>query len=102
MQTNAPDSPAALVRSAAESIAVRSAGEKGPANALRSVVRMVDNDEAEPAVDDLARVIEYFRIRILRTEYDLIVAAATRLDALDSLAETGVDRFVADREPLAE
>ncbi|WP_217236182.1 hypothetical protein [Streptomyces sp. AC555_RSS877] len=47
-------------------------------------------------MDDLVRVIACFRIRILRTEYEHIVAAATQLDALDSLAEVGVDRFVAD------
>ncbi len=52
--------------------------------------------KAELAVDDLVRVIACFRIRILRTEYEHIVAAATQLDALDSLAEVGVDRFVAD------
>lgn len=96
-QTNTPDSPDTLVRAAAESIAGRLKGEKGPVGALRSVVHMVDNDEVEPAVDDLARVIEYFRIRILRTEYDQIVAAAAQLDALDSLTEAGVDRFVADQ-----
>jgi hypothetical protein len=57
---------------------------------------MVGYDEAELAVDDLARVIEYYRIRILRTEYDQIVAAATQLDALDSLTEVQIGRFIGD------
>ncbi|MEU7663654.1 hypothetical protein [Streptomyces lincolnensis] len=90
-----PGSPGVLVRAVAESIARRSAGEKGPVGALRSVVDMVDNDEAELAVDDLVRVIAHFGIRIVRREYDDLVAAASRLDAMDSLAEVGVERFVA-------
>lgn len=53
---------------------------------------MIDNDEAELAVDDLVRVIEYYGIRILRTEYDQIAAAAAQLHALDSLTEVRVDR----------
>ncbi|MET9444954.1 hypothetical protein [Streptomyces sp. NPDC006610] len=57
---------------------------------------MVGNDKAELAVDDLARVIEYYRIRILRTEYDQIVAVATQLDALDSLTEVQIGRFIGD------
>ncbi|BDH05245.1 hypothetical protein HEK131_24720 [Streptomyces seoulensis] len=93
---NAPDSPAELVRAAAESISARLTGEKGPTAALRSVVHMVDNDEAELAVDDLARVIEYHCIRILRTEYDQIAAAAARLGALDPLTEVRLDRFISD------
>ena len=91
-----PDLPGALVRSVAESIARRSAGEKGPVGALQSVVHMVDNDETDLAVDDLVRVIAHFRIGVRRAEYDDIVAAASRLDALDSLAEVGVERFVVD------
>ncbi|MGJ3559721.1 hypothetical protein ACR6C2_17395 [Streptomyces sp. INA 01156] len=55
---------------------------------------MVDNDEAELAVDDLVRVIEYFGIPILRSEYDQLVSAATQLDSMDSLTETGIDRFI--------
>ncbi|GCB49404.1 hypothetical protein SNL152K_6739 [Streptomyces sp. NL15-2K] len=47
---DAPHVPHALIRSAAEGIARRLAGEKGPQGALRSVVHMVDSDEAEPAV----------------------------------------------------
>jgi hypothetical protein len=93
---NAPDAPEDLIRAAARSIAARLAGEKGPVGALRSVVHMVDNDEAELAVDDLARAIASYRIRIQRTEYDQITAAAARLDALDSLTEAGVDRFIDD------
>ncbi|MDN3027987.1 hypothetical protein [Streptomyces sp. S.PB5] len=93
---NAPDSPDDLIRAAAESISTRLAGEKGPEAALRSVIHMVDNDEAELAVDDLARVIESHRIRILRTEYDQIAAAAEQLGALDSLTEVRIDRFIRD------
>ncbi|MFJ6662045.1 hypothetical protein ACIQNG_37715 [Streptomyces sp. NPDC091377] len=93
---NKPRSPDELIRATAKSISGRLAGEEAPATALRSVVHMVDNDEAELAVDDLARVIEYYRIRILRTEYDQIAAAATQLDALDSLTEVKIDRFIAD------
>ncbi|WP_370252727.1 hypothetical protein [Streptomyces sp. V4I8] len=93
---NVPNSPGVLIRAAAESISGRLGGEEGPVAALRSVVHMVDNDEAELAVDDLARVIEYYRIRILRTEYDQIAAAAAQLDAWDSLTEVRVDRFIGD------
>lgn len=93
---NTPQSPDELIRAAAESVAGRLAGEKRPAAALRSVVHMVDNDEAELAVDDLARVIEHHRIRILRTEYAQIAAAAAELGALDSLTEVGLERFVGD------
>ncbi|MEU5046276.1 hypothetical protein [Streptomyces griseorubiginosus] len=93
---NAPDSPDELIRAAAESILRRLAGEKVPEAALRSVVHMVDNDEAELAVDDLARAIEYHRIRIQRKEYDQIAAAAEQLGALDSLAEVRIDRLIGD------
>ncbi|MFC7896767.1 hypothetical protein [Streptomyces sp. NPDC057381] len=95
-QMNAPDSPEALIRAAARNIASRLAGEKGPVGALRSVVHMIDNDEAELAVDDLARVIASYRISITRTEYEQIAAAAAQLDALDSLTVVGVDRFIGD------
>ncbi|MFI8193259.1 hypothetical protein ACIF8T_31540 [Streptomyces sp. NPDC085946] len=96
--TNAPDAPEALIRAAAHSIAGRLAGEKGPVSALRSVVHMVDNDEADLAVDDLARVIASYRIRLLRTEHAWIVAAAARLGAPDPLTGTEADRFVDDRD----
>jgi hypothetical protein len=92
----AANSPDELIRAVAESISGRPAGEKGSAAALRSVVHIVDNDEAELAVDDLARVIDHHRIRILRTEYDQIAAAATQLGALDSLTEVKIDRFIRD------
>lgn len=93
---NEPDSPDVLIRAAAESISRRLAGEEGPVAALRSIIHMIDNDEAELAVDDLARVIEYYRIRISRTEYDQIAAAAAQLDALDSLSEVRVDHSIGD------
>lgn len=87
------DSPDALLSATTRCIARRVAGEKGPATALRSVLELIDNDEAELALDDLARVIEYFRIPILRREYDQLVTAATRLNSLDSLLETGIERL---------
>ncbi|MBV7698354.1 hypothetical protein [Streptomyces sp. TRM70350] len=93
---NIPDSPEVLIRAAAESITGRLTGEKGPIAALRSIVHMVDNDEAELAVDDLVRVIKCYRIRILRREHDQIAAAAAQLDALDSLTEVRVDRFIGE------
>ncbi|MFD5494532.1 hypothetical protein ACFYY3_05595 [Streptomyces sp. NPDC001812] len=88
------DSPDALLHATTEGIARRVTGEKGPATALRSVRELIDNDEAELALDDLARVIEYFRIPILRVEYDQLVTAATLLNSMDSLLETGVERLV--------
>ncbi|MFE5399275.1 hypothetical protein ACFQ9U_32525 [Streptomyces sp. NPDC056568] len=86
------DSPDAFLRSATEGIARRVTGEKSPATALRSVLELVDNDEAELALDELARVIEYFRIPIRPEEYDQLEAAATRLYSMDSLLESGVER----------
>ncbi|MDN3027583.1 hypothetical protein [Streptomyces sp. S.PB5] len=69
----------------------RTTGVYRPATTL-----LPGNDEAELAVDDLARVIESHRIRILRTEYDQIAAAAEQLGALDSLTEVRIDRFIRD------
>ncbi|WP_147481310.1 hypothetical protein [Streptomyces shenzhenensis] len=89
-----PSSPDALVRSVAESIANRTAGQKQPVRALESVVGLVEADEADMAVDHLARVIDYYRIPILQTEYDQLVSAATQLDALDSITETRIDRLI--------
>ncbi|MGV9320517.1 hypothetical protein [Streptomyces sp. NPDC003660] len=83
-----------LLRSVVRDIAVRVRGEKGPASALRSVVALVDNDEVELAVDDLARVVTYFRIRLLRAEYERLVLVADRVGAGDSLVESGVEGLV--------
>ncbi|MER5375895.1 hypothetical protein [Streptomyces sp. NPDC002553] len=88
------NSPDENLRSLTEGIARRVADEKRPAHALRSVVSMIDNDEAELAVDDLARAIEYYRVPILRAEYDQLLEVATRLDSLDSLRETDIAQFV--------
>ena len=98
---NAPNSPAALTRSVAESIARRItrhlADQKIPARSLASVVNLVENDETEEALDDLAHVIAYFRISIHRTEYDQLVAAAQQLDAMDSLTNLKVEQFVTEQ-----
>ncbi|MFF0382298.1 DUF4304 domain-containing protein [Streptomyces sp. NPDC004286] len=83
-----------LLRSVVEDIAVRVRGEKGPADALRSVVGLLDNDEVELALDDLARVVAYYRIRLLRAEYERLVLVAGRVGAEDSLVEGGVEGLV--------
>ncbi|MGW4286738.1 hypothetical protein ACWEIK_07360 [Streptomyces sp. NPDC004673] len=83
-----------LLRSVVRDIAVRVRGEKRPASALRSVVALVDNDEVELAVDDLARVVAYYRIRLLRAEYERLVLVAGRVGAGDSLVEGGVEGLV--------
>ncbi|MFI6408187.1 hypothetical protein [Streptomyces sp. NPDC050548] len=49
------------------------------------------------AIDNLAHVIECFRIPIRRNEYDQLVAAAQRLDAMDSLTDLKVEQFVSDQ-----
>ena len=94
---NAPNSLAALTRSVAESIARHLADQKIPARSLASVANLVENDETEEALDDLAHVIAYFRISIHRTEYDQLVAAAQQLDAMDSLTNLNVEQFVTEQ-----
>ncbi|MGC5343944.1 hypothetical protein [Streptomyces sp. DT171] len=94
MRLPRPGSPEDLLRSTAETIARRSAMEKNAASALRSVIDMIDNDEAELALDDLAHVIECFRIPVLRTEYDQLAALEPLLDSTGALLESGVARFV--------
>lgn len=88
------DSPDALLYSTTEGIARRLVKEGRPGTSMTSVLELIDNDETELALDELVRVIEYFRISIMQKEYSCLVAAATRLDSMDSLLETGVDRYV--------
>ncbi|WP_455356921.1 hypothetical protein [Streptomyces sp. SYSU K217416] len=94
---NSPNSPDTLIRSVAESIARRVAEQKRPARSLASVIDLVDNDETDMALDDLAHVIEYFHISIHRAEYDQLVAAAQQLHAMDSLIDMKVERFVSEQ-----
>ncbi len=91
---SSPNSPDSLIRSVAESIARRIADQKVPVRSLASIVDLVENDEADEALDDLAHVIEYFGISIHRAEYDQLVSAAEQLDAMDSLIDLNVERFV--------
>ncbi|MFJ3423061.1 MULTISPECIES: hypothetical protein [unclassified Streptomyces] len=94
---NSPNSPDSLIRSVAESIARRIADQTRPVRSLASVVKLVENDEADEALDDLAHVIEFFRISVHRAEYDQLVAAAQQLDAMDSLTNLNVEQFVAEQ-----
>ncbi|MFJ4633500.1 hypothetical protein [Streptomyces sp. NPDC088847] len=94
---NSPNSPDSLIRSVAESIARRIADQTRPVRSLASVVKLVENDEADEALDDLAHVIEFFRISVHRAEYDQLVAASQQLDAMDSLTNLNVEQFVAEQ-----
>ncbi|MFJ3661573.1 DUF4304 domain-containing protein [Streptomyces sp. NPDC090119] len=87
-------SPAALLLAVVEDIAVRVRGQKGPADALRSVVALVDNGEVELAVDDLTRVVSYYRVPLLRAEYERLVLVAEWVGAGDSLVEAGIEGLV--------
>ena len=88
------ESPDALLRATVVAIARRTVGDPRPAEALLSVLELIDNDEAELALDHLMRSVEYHRIPVLREEYDRLVAEAARLDSEDSLSETGLEQFV--------
>ncbi|MEU8564335.1 hypothetical protein AB0C45_23010 [Streptomyces cyaneofuscatus] len=57
---------------------------------------MVENDEAELAMDDIGLLIQFFQFPVLRSEYQDLVHAAHQLDSLDSLTDTGVERLVVD------
>ncbi|MDV9177381.1 hypothetical protein R6V09_45545 [Streptomyces sp. W16] len=94
---DAPNSPEALIRSVAESLARRAVVDARPARSLATVVELVENDETDMALDDLAHVIECFRIPIHRAEYDQLVAAAEQLDAMDSLTDLKIEQFVSER-----
>ncbi|WEH41710.1 hypothetical protein [Streptomyces sp. AM 2-1-1] len=93
--------PEALLYDTARDIGRRRAEEGGPVGSMASVLRSLENDEAELALDDLAHMIEYFRIPVHPAEYDRLVAVATALDSLDVLLEIGVDRFVDHRRPAS-
>ncbi|MFB6634866.1 hypothetical protein ACFCWY_33725 [Streptomyces sp. NPDC056362] len=88
------ESSDALLRATVVAIARRTAEDPRPAGALQSVLELIDNDEAELALDHLARILEYHRIPVLREEYDRLVTEAARLDSKDVLSETGLERFV--------
>ncbi|MFJ9896649.1 hypothetical protein ACIQPR_25310 [Streptomyces sp. NPDC091280] len=55
---------------------------------------MIENDETDMAIDNLAHVIVCFRLSLRPAEYDRLVAAAEQLDAVDSLTDLDVERFV--------
>ncbi|MEV0883904.1 hypothetical protein AB0J03_08730 [Streptomyces microflavus] len=57
---------------------------------------MVENDEAELAMDDIGLLIQHFQFPVVRSEYEDLVHAAQLLDSLDSLTDTGVERLVID------
>ncbi|MYU21991.1 hypothetical protein [Streptomyces sp. SID8352] len=88
------ESPDALLRSTTENIARRASEQNHYSASLGSILELIDNDEVELALDELARVVEYFRIPILRSEYDRLATVATLLDSMDSLTETGIHRFI--------
>lgn len=88
------ETPDTLLRATVVAIARRTAEGSRPAEALHSVLELIDNDEAELALDHLTRSVEYHRIPVLREEYDRLIAEAVRLDSEDSLSETGLERFV--------
>jgi hypothetical protein len=90
------DAPGAIIRSVALRMARRLADQPMPVSALASVVQMVENDEAELAMDDIGLMIQYYRFPVLRSEYEELVFAAEQLDSLDSLTDTGVEQFVVD------
>ncbi|MFJ9622571.1 hypothetical protein [Streptomyces sp. NPDC101181] len=58
---------------------------------------MVENDEAELAMDDIGLLIQYYRLPVLRSEYEDLVLAAEQLNSLDSLTDTDVELLVIDR-----
>ncbi|MFJ3582753.1 hypothetical protein ACIPPS_11030 [Streptomyces sp. NPDC090127] len=88
------ESPDALLRATVVAIASRTTDDPRPAGALRSVLELIDNDEAELALDHLARSVEYHQIPVPREEYDRLVAEAARLDSGYLPSETGLERFV--------
>ncbi|MGW4839674.1 hypothetical protein [Streptomyces globisporus] len=87
------ESPDDLLRASVVAVARRTAENPRPAEALQSVLELIDQDEAEFALEHFARSVEYYRIPVLREEYDRLVAEAARLDSEDSLSETGLEEF---------
>lgn len=94
---NSPNSLDTLIRSVAESITRRIADQPRPVRSLASVVHLIENDEAEEALDDLAHIIEFFRVSIHRAEYDQLVTAAQQIDAMDLLTNLNVEQFVTEQ-----
>ncbi|MEU9710447.1 hypothetical protein AB0E21_17815 [Streptomyces sp. NPDC047967] len=88
--------PGDIIRSVALRMARRLAEHAQPVRALASVVHMVENDETELAMDDIGLLIQWFQFPVLRSEYEDLVLAAEQLNSLESLTETGVERFVVD------
>ncbi|MCX4681124.1 hypothetical protein OG413_38635 [Streptomyces sp. NBC_01433] len=88
------DPPGAIIRSVALRMVRRLADQPNPVSALTSVVHMVENDETELAMDDIGLLIQYYQFPVLRSEYEDLVLAAEQLNSLDSLTDTGVERFV--------
>ncbi|MEU1169734.1 hypothetical protein [Streptomyces microflavus] len=90
------DPPGAVIRSVALRMVRRLADRPQAVSALASVVDMVENDEAELAMDDIGLLIQHFQFPVVRSEYEDLVHAARLLDSLDSLTDTGVERLVID------
>ncbi|MGW1206293.1 hypothetical protein [Streptomyces cyaneofuscatus] len=94
---NRPMDPSgALIRSVALRMIRRLADQPQVVSALSSVVDMVENDEAELAMDDVGLLIQFFRFPVLRSEYQDLVRAAQQLDSLESFTDTGVEGLVVD------
>ncbi|MFE9249931.1 hypothetical protein [Streptomyces sp. NPDC007088] len=95
----APSGPAALVRATAAGIRfrLRKAGELPPA-ALTSAIGLVDDDEAETALDHLVHALAFFRVPVSRQEYADLASAAVHWDAEDVLTEAGLERLAEERQ----
>ena len=92
-----PNSPEALIRSVVQSLTRRAGIDARPVRSLATVIDLIENDETDMAIDDLAHVIVCFRLPIHRAEYDQLVAAAQELDELDSLTGLNVEQFVSEQ-----
>ncbi|MFF2699991.1 hypothetical protein ACFVUQ_16670 [Streptomyces cyaneofuscatus] len=90
------DPSGAIVRSVALRMIRRLADQPELARPLSTVVDMVENDEAELALDDIVMVIKFSPFPVLRSEYEDLRRAAQQLDSLDSLTDTGVELLVVD------
>ncbi|MGW7226455.1 hypothetical protein [Streptomyces sp. CBMAI 2042] len=90
------DPSGAIVRSVALRMIRRLADQPELVRPLSTVVDMVENDEAELALDDIVMVIKFSPFPVLRSEYEDLRRAAQQLDSLDSLTDTGVELLVVD------
>ncbi|MEF9906986.1 hypothetical protein [Streptomyces sp. P9-A2] len=77
----------ALLRRTTVEISRRTAAEGGPLAALRPVLELIDNDEAEMALDELVHMIGWFRIRLLPAEHDRLAVVAAHWNAVESLPD---------------